>query len=508
MHLSKVQLLVSALLTGISTSCNNIHNSPVQMYPPDSNQFNRQAFFAGQFYPKDSLELQSTITSLYKNLTGSKKGDLTRAVIVPHAGYVFSGEVAVAGFKQLDPEKEYKRVFILGCSHRSSFRGAAVYSAGHFTSPLGIAKVDLNLAAELSGQNPDLNFNPSYHNQEHSIEVQIPFLQHRLKKPFLIVPILLGTKDPEICKRIASILLPYFTEDNLFVISTDFSHYPGYADAEAVDDNIAIAITANNPARFIEAEKSCLRNDIPGLLTGCCSWPAVLTLLYMTEALPGLAYNRILYKNSGDSEWGDRDRVVGYHAISVTQKKTETETILSESEKSILLQWARISIEEYLKTGRTSAYTESPLSEGVRKKAGAFVTLRKNGELRGCIGHFEPDYSLYQIIQKMAIAAATEDSRFQPLTLTELDSVDIEISVLTPLRRIHSENEVRLGTDGIYMKKGQRSGTFLPQVAEEMNWTLDEFLGYCSRNKVGIGWDGWKDKETELYTYQAIIFHE
>lgn len=478
------------------------------MLPPDTSLIDRPACYAGQFYPKDAPEVRSTISSFYKKLSVNKDSGITRAIIVPHAGYVFSGEVAAAGFNQLDPNKEYKRVFILGCSHRSSFKGASVYSSGHFITPLGTANVDLKLASDLARQNPALAFNPTYHNQEHSIEVQIPFIQDRLKKPFLIVPILFGTQDPEICRSIASTLLPYFTEENLFIVSTDFSHYPGYNDAVKIDEKLAGAITTNSSDRFIEAERSCLKNDVPGLLTGCCSWPVVLTLLYMTENNPGLTYNRILYKNSGDSEWGDKHRVVGYHAISVNQKNVDEDLSLIEADKYVLLHWARTCIDGHLRTGRTGAFPEVQLTDGIRKKAGAFVTLRKNGELRGCIGHFEPDYSLYDIIRKMAIAAATEDSRFQPLTLSELDSVDIEISVLTPLKRITSVNEIRLGTDGIYIKKGGHSGTFLPQVAEEMNWSLEEFLGYCSRNKAGIGWDGWKDNETELYIYQAIIFQE
>ncbi len=478
------------------------------MAPPDSISENRPACFAGQFYPKDARELRSMIGSFYSGMPAITESGILKAIIVPHAGYIFSGKVAAAAFNQIDPDKAYKRVFILGCSHRSSFRGASVYSAGHFTTPLGIAEVDLKLAKNLSMQNPFLGVSPSYHNLEHAIEVQIPFLQQRLNKPFLIIPVLFGTLDPDICKSIAATLLPYFNEENLFVISTDFSHYPGYEDAANIDDKLAGAITANNPERFIKSEKACLKNRIPGLLTGCCSWPVVLTLLYMTENNPEIMYHRILYQNSGDSEWGDKDRVVGYHAISVTQKKEDKMMSLTETDKKILLNWARSCIEQYLRTGQTSAFPADRLTEGIRSKAGAFVTLRMNRELRGCIGHFEPDYSLIEIVRKMAIAAATEDSRFAPLQLADLKNVEIEISVLTPLKRIESVDEILLGTDGIYMKKGQRSGTFLPQVATEMNWSVEEFLGYCARNKVGIGWEGWKDKETELFIYQAIIIQE
>jgi AmmeMemoRadiSam system protein A len=142
------------------------------------------------------------------------------------------------------------------------------------------------------------------------------------------------------------------------------------------------------------------------------------------------------------------------------------------------------------------------------QKAGAFVTLKKNAELRGCIGHFDADNALYRTVQQMAVAAATQDYRFSTVTPDELKSIVIEISVLTPMRKILSISEIQMGRDGIYIKKGNKSGTFLPQVATETGWSLDEFLGHCARDKAGIGWDGWKDKDVEIYTYQALVFHE
>jgi MEMO1 family protein len=130
------------------------------------------------------------------------------------------------------------------------------------------------------------------------------------------------------------------------------------------------------------------------------------------------------------------------------------------------------------------------------------------GELRGCIGHFEADNALYKIVQQMAVASATQDYRFTKVTPLEMKLIDIEISVLTPLQKINSVNNIRLGIDGIYLKKGSRSGTFLPQVATDTGWSLEEFLGHCARDKAGIGWDGWKDKDTEIYVYQAFVFGE
>jgi AmmeMemoRadiSam system protein A len=139
-------------------------------------------------------------------------------------------------------------------------------------------------------------------------------------------------------------------------------------------------------------------------------------------------------------------------------------------------------------------------------KAGAFVTLKENGELRGCIGRFTADIPLYQVIEEMAISSSTQDNRFLPVTAKEIDKLEIEISVLSPMKKISSIDEIVMGKHGIYIKKGWYSGTFLPQVATETGWSREEFLGHCARDKAGIGWDGWKD--AEIYTYEACVFSE
>lgn len=179
---------------------------------------------------------------------------------------------------------------------------------------------------------------------------------------------------------------------------------------------------------------------------------------------------------------------------------------LTNEEKKFLLKLARKTIEEYLTKKSLSTIDKNEITENLKTHCGAFVTLHLNHNLRGCIGTFSQDTPLYNVIQRMAIASATEDYRFNPVAAQELPYIDIEISVLTPLKRIHDPSEIILGKHGIYIKKGYRSGTFLPQVAQETGWTLEEFLGHCSRDKAGLSWDGWKD--AELYTYEAIVFSE
>jgi len=505
----KVQLFAAACLLCMFARCNTPSNPTSSMNAPDTNLIDRAPAVAGQFYPSNTNELRRMVTGYFQKLKTPDHAGATIAVISPHAGYVFSGEVAAAAFNELDPGKQYKTVFVIGCSHRNAFSGGSVYTCGDYLTPLGRVSVDREIAMSLSASSKYLAFDPQYHRNEHSIEVQIPFLQEHLQQPFKIVPILLGTHDPGICRSISQSLKPYFTEDNVFIISSDFSHYPGYEDAYTVDNSLAEAILSNDPGRFIQAEKDCRTMEISNLATGCCSWPAVLTLMYLTEKSTDYSYKQVLYKNSGDSRYGDKQQVVGYHAISLVRRNQQSgEFTLGSIEREKLLSVARETIASYLTDRSIPEIDPGSLPPALLQKAGAFVTLKKNGDLRGCIGHFEADKALYAIVQQMAVASSTQDYRFSPVTFAELKQIEIEISVLTPMKRVQSVSEIKLGRDGIYIRKGGRSGTFLPQVASETGWSLDEFLGHCARDKAGIGWDGWKDKDAEIYTYQALVFHE
>jgi len=229
----------------------------------------------------------------------------------------------------------------------------------------------------------------------------------------------------------------------------------------------------------------------------------------MTENDPDIEVIPIQYKNSGDVAYGDKERVVGYHAIAFSLKQTkadEQDFHLTEKDKEDLLQIARSTVEQYITKGKTPSIDDNTLSETLHTHCGAFVTLHKDGKLRGCIGRFKVNEPLYEIVQQMAVSSSTQDSRFSPVTPDEIDKIDIEISVLTPMKKIDSIDEIILGKHGIYIKKGWASGTFLPQVATETGWTKEEFLGHCAQDKARIGWDGWKD--ADIYIYEANVFSE
>jgi len=227
--------------------------------------------------------------------------------------------------------------------------------------------------------------------------------------------------------------------------------------------------------------------------------------------LKDIEIKQIRYSNSGDVSQ-DSSAVVGYWAMAFSSdsicKKGESnsEFSLTQKDKKDLLHIARETLENYIKTGKRPTIDTSNFSPTIKQNCGAFVTLKINENLRGCIGRFNPEEPLYKIIQEMTISSATQDYRFKAVSKSELNDINIEISVLSPLKKINSSEDFILGKHGIYMTKGNSSGTFLPQVADETGWTKEEFLGHCAQDKAGIGWDGWK--QATLYVYTAIILGE
>ncbi len=467
----------------------------------------RAAAYAGRFYPGTASELRATVAECFSHAVRQDENRMVQAVIVPHAGYVYSGDVAAAGFAQIDPRRSLKNVFLIGVSHNVAYEGAAVYVEGDFLTPLGRVPVNTEIGRTLLNQRGLFLESNRAHAMEHSLEVQLPFLQYHLKKPFTLVPLLLGTSDLQVCRRLAQALRPYFTEDNLFVISTDLSHYPAYQEAIAVDRKTIDAVLSGSAQQLLRTVSQNERSGVRELATSMCGLGGVMVLQELAAGAKEREFRLIQYRNSGDAPVGDKGQVVGYAAITVSRPLPHKDAFqVRPDDRKHLLEIARSTIQEYLKTQRVRELDTEKLSSTLRTPCGAFVTLKNRGDLRGCIGNFSGTDPLATTVQRMAIAAATEDYRFSPVTAAELKDLEIEISVLTPMQKVASSSEIELGKHGIYIRKGERGGTFLPQVASETGWTLDEFLGHCAQDKAGIGWNGWKD--AELYVYEAIVFGE
>ena len=474
----------------------------------------RPATQANRFYTADAKELSEEIDSLLARHRGKATYGNVAALIVPHASYYFSGNVAAAAYMSMPADKTYKRLFLLGPSHREWFDGASVNTeAERYATPLGLVNVDHETALRLTEADSVFRYEPRAHDREHCLEVQLPFLQrffavHAAGSPKEvppIVPIIISTNDFRKLQRIAAVLKPYFTEDNLFIISSDFSHYPAYADACRVDSLTGKAVESGDVRQFIAQLEENAHSHIRNLTTSACGELSIATLMLMLDSTYQVKH--LLYQNSGDIDGHDKKQVVGYHAFAILRGGGEASGFsLTAEEKQLLKEIALTSIEDSL-CGKRMADMDSSLialHPSLKQKCGAFVSLHRRGRLRGCIGHFGEDVPLHELVAEMARAAAFEDPRFRPVAQEELKDIDIEISVLTPMRRIKSIDEFELHRHGIYIRKGHRSGTFLPQVADEVNWTKEEFVGHCAQDKAGIGWDGWRD--AELYVYEAIVF--
>ncbi len=473
----------------------------------------RTSAVAGMFYEKDSSALTRHLQQLFSVARPpwrpSNGGEThVAALIAPHAGYIYSGQVAASAYNQLPADAVYKRIFLIGSSHRMSFRGASVYSQGDYLTPLGRVEVDREVAQKLVDGSRYFTSDAAPHLQEHSLEVQLPFLQHHLNHSFKLVPIVLGTRDAGMCQKIAEALKPWFGGDNLFIISSDFSHYPAYEDANRVDERTVSAILENNPQLLLEILDANKNENIPGLATSLCGWTSVLTLLHLTCEEPGITFKQIDYKNSGDARMGDKERVVGYQAVAIFRAGTKEESgepHLSETEKGWLLKRARQAVGAAVR-GETAELPHTKVSAHLSHPAGVFVSLYKKGELRGCIGSFGGECPLWQMVDRMAASASMHDSRFQPLTEEEAEEVVIELSVLSPKRRIKEISEIVPGKHGVMVEKNGQNGIFLPQVASRNGWDTETFLGYCARDKAKIGWDGWK--EAEIYVFETIVIRE
>ncbi len=471
----------------------------------------RQPYAAGRFYSSDKQTLSGDISRFFQSCSKTPSGWNIRAIISPHAGYVFSGKIAAEAFHAIPSNTVYKNIFIIGSSHTMAFDGASVYESGDYITPLGKVTVNREIAGKLRSDNKVFDYPENSHLNEHSLEVQIPFIQSYFKEIPKIVPIIIGTQNESTVRKIAEVLRQYFTIDNLFVISSDFSHYPAYSNAITADSLTSLSILSGNPEEFMAERSRISEKGVPGLLTTMCGWTSGLTLLYLTEGNKNLEIKHIDYCNSGDSQYGNKSEVVGYHAFVINDKHEATkrsdsqtsDIAFTKAEKNQLFKIAENSIRTELYENKRIVLDEKDMTENLKKQLGAFVTLKVDGALRGCIGRFISSDPLYNVVRESALSSAFEDPRFTPLTIQEFEKTEIEITVLGPLRKINDISEIVLGKHGIYIKKGRQSGTMLPQVATENKWTVEEFLGYTSRDKAGIGWSGWKD--AEIYVYEGVV---
>ena len=439
-------LQVTAVPEAIGTAAASEGMAPTAL-APDADI--RPAAFAGTWYPGDSDQLRRTIESLIDAVRPIDGAPI--ALIVPHAGYAFSGAVAATGFAQLR-NGEYDTAVIIAADHQEPISDPiAVWPDGAFETPLGPVPVDSSLAQALIAADPRIKADRAAHQEEHSIEIELPFLQ-QVCPNCSIVPVLMGRDDDETVRALADALKQVLPGRKAVVIaSSDLSHYPAYSDAVAVDGATLSAIETGDTQLVRSAIAQSMARNLGQLATCACGEAPILVAMEVARGLGADTTTVLGYANSGDSPQGDKEQVVGYGAVMLWRYHPPE---LSRPQQESLLSLARGAIADQLRGSATP--TSPPADPALERKAGAFVTLMLNGELRGCIGHMRADQPLNQMVQEMARAAAFSDPRFPPLTLDELDKAELEISVLSPLHRITDTEQIRIGADGSPPQPGRQ----------------------------------------------------
>ena len=488
----------------------------------------KSAEFSGQFYPAEKEKLTARLGEFLDQAAVSYRPEDILLLISPHAGFGYSGPTAAYGYKSVRG-KPYKTVIILGTSHHQSFNGASVYAQGSFETSLGLLEIDEEFANKLIGRCPDIFVNTAAFSNEHSIEVQLPFLQSVLRD-FKIVPVIIGDCSLITCKKIAALFKEAIgvRKDVLLVVSTDLYHGYDILEAEQTDNLTLGLIKKMDYAGLYYSLREAQAQGCGGLAVVIAleiakesGYAKVKVLKHTNSAIVTgetvlgqwtvgyascIVFKPAFRANQGTcpgQELGHFSSVGKLHESALVGKG---ENMLNSQQRKKLLEIARASINTYLKTGKKMELSET--DPVLIQEMGAFVTLSKHGELRGCIGNLSASQPLYLAVRDMAVEAAVDDQRFSALTLLELKDIGIEISALSPLRKVDSAEQIELGKHGVLVRKGYQSGVFLPQVARETGWSKEEFLNHLCAQKAGLAQGAWKDKNTELYIFDAEVFSE
>ncbi len=469
----------------------------------------RQPAVAGQFYTANPAALEKEILAYLAAAHPPSTGGDPIALVAPHAGYQYSGQVAAYAYK-LVAGRSYDAVVVISPSHTEYFSHASVFPGGAYLTPLGEIPVDAELAKLIASKGSLVRLDSRGHEtrprqrSEHALEVQLPFLQVALGD-FKLVPIVLGDQSAPVVEALGNALGTALRGKNaLIVASTDLSHFHDDAEAKQLDGEFQKRLALFDPDALLAPLSS-------GSVEACGGGPVVAAMI-AARALGATKCVILRYANSGDVT-GDRSSVVGYLAAAMVNEQrgsagastTAAGSELSRGDKVFLLKLARSVIESECKGSKLSV--SPPPSPIMREPRGAFVTLKKSGRLRGCIGYIEAIKPLAETIGEMAKAAAFSDWRFEQVRADELSAIEIEISVLSPLFEVRDPSTIVVGTHGLVVSRGTHRGLLLPQVPVEWGWNRETFLAETCV-KAGLPESAWKEKGTKIEAFTANVFSE
>lgn len=515
MRNSPVMISVILAVAGIKLAMGGDMNDTDTMYV-------RPPAVAGAFYPGSPSELARMIAGQFHAAPKPKISGKPVALIAPHAGYIYSGGIAARGYKILEGE-EYSTVVVISPSHMIGFHGVTAFAGKAYTTPLGEIAINRELTRKIASGSKYIEMSNVGHlinagRSEHALEVQLPFLQTALRN-FSLVALMMGDQDYQTCEALGKAIGDAVDggDDILIVASSDLSHFydsktAGKLDSEVVD-------------RVSKFDFKGLASDLSSGKAEACGGGPIVAAMIAAKKIGADSVDITGYGDSGDVT-GDKSEVVGYLSALIYKSAhaktydldegSDREEIrdnpasgvrfgLSPADKKTLLSIARHSIEAGVE-GRTMMFSED-FSDPLKEPRGAFVTLTRNGALRGCIGTFVAEYPLFKTVARMAREAAFSDPRFPPVGKDELPDLEVEISVLTPMQKIEDPQTVKVGEDGLYIRQGMFAGVLLPQVPVDYGWDREKFLQQTCL-KAGLPPGAWKEKSTELYIFQAEIFGE
>lgn len=470
---------------------------------------------AGAFYPGGAEDLEKTVDSFLAKATVAPIEGTLLAIVAPHAGYEFSGQVAAHSFAPLKGRK-FARVVVISPCHIEAFPFSSIYDGDAYRTPLGDIPVDKEFAQKLAAQNPLIKISGRGHGivegrGEHALEVELPFLQRALGE-FKLVPIVMGDQNYEIERALGVALAKLIQQgrpkgsvappDTLIVASSDLSHFHPYDDAVRLDRKTLAALE--------EWDYFNMSQNFERRIWEACGGGPIVAAMIAAERLGANRAKVLKYANSGDVT-GDKSRVVGYGAAAFTAGQggrggKGAGFSLSGAEKDALMKIAKASVLAAVKERKVYQCSSGGLA-ALEQDRGAFVTLKERGQLRGCIGYIAPMKPLCQTVRDVAAAAALEDPRFRPVELRELGELEYEVSVLSPLRRVTDFKQIKVGQHGLVAWRGGKEGLLLPQVPVEQKWDRTTFLEQTCV-KAGLPADAWKDEATDIFMFSALVFGE
>jgi len=465
--------------------------------------------YAGAWYPDDPSELRDLLDRLFsdsRERTGPYLAPGGIGFVVPHAGLVYSGAVAAAVYRHLEQQAP-QRIVLLGFCHRGAPPGLWIPRVDAFRTPMGEIVLDRETAAELVNR-PEFAFLPEASLCDHSVEIQLPLLS-RVAPAARLVPIYVSHVDPAVREEAAQALAELARAGAVLLASSDFTHYgksfqyePFPADAwvgdrlRDLDESLMEAAGSLRPDLFLET----LRSTSATL----CGYEPISLLLATLRRLEGpeeIFQETLDYQTSGEIT-GDYRHSVSYAALGYFPYSAFR---LGPQDQAALLECARRTLQHYQQTGERRPAPPEGGTIALERRAAAFVTLHKDGQLRGCVGRRASLEPLGRTVGEMTLAAALDDSRFEPVSRSET-GLQIEISVLSPFKRIADRSAFRVNEHGAVLHAGVHHGLLLPQVAAERNWTAEQFFEALAR-KAGVGPQAYRDPATRLFVFRAQIIH-